>query len=97
MNPYIVIIILFIAGGLGTTIWGWTVIARGKRTLKWPATEGVIEKSQPSADGDDLFPHIVFSYAVSGHGVAEDNMGKEVVAVSRGLRFFDNAFRCGPF
>ena len=66
MNPYIIILILFIVGGLGTTIWGWTVIARGKRTLKWPSVEGVIEKSQPSADGDDLFPHIVFSYTVSG-------------------------------
>ena len=72
MNPYIVILILFIAGGLGTTIWGWTVIARGKRTLKWPAAEGVIEKSQPSAEGDDLFPHIVFSYTVSGHRYEHD-------------------------
>ena len=72
MNPYIVILILFIAGGLGTTIWGWTVIARGKRTLKWPAAEGIIEKSQPSADGNDLFPHIVFSYAVSGQRYEHD-------------------------
>ena len=72
MNPYIVILILFIAGGLGTIIWGWTVIARGKRTLKWPAAEGIIEKSQPSADGNDLFPHIVFSYAVSGQRYEHD-------------------------
>lgn len=67
MNPYIIILILFLLGGLGTTIWGWTIIARGKRTLKWPAAEGVIEKSQPSSEGDDLLPEIVFSYTVSGH------------------------------
>ena len=65
MNPYLIILVLFICGGLGTTLWGWTVIARGKKTLRWPTAEGVIEKSQQPANGDDLFPHIVFSYTVS--------------------------------
>ena len=72
MNPYLIILLLFICGGLGTTLWGWAVITRGKKTLQWPATEGVIEKSQPSADGDDLFPHIVFSYTVSGQRYERD-------------------------
>lgn len=49
------------------TVRGWVMIARGKKTSKWPTVEGVIEKSQPSSDGDDLFPHIVFRYTVSGH------------------------------
>ena len=66
LNPYLIILILFILGGLITTIWGWGMIARGKRTLHWPAVEGVIEQSQPSAEGDDLFPRIAFSYTVSG-------------------------------
>jgi Protein of unknown function (DUF3592) len=72
LNPYIIILILFIVGGLGMTVWGWSIIARGKRTLRWPAVEGIIEKSQQSSDGDDLFPHIVFSYTVSGHSYERD-------------------------
>jgi len=66
LNPYILILILFLLGGLGTTVWGWTIIARGKRTLKWPAVDGVIEKSRRSSNEDDLLPEIVFSYSVSG-------------------------------
>jgi hypothetical protein len=66
VNPYIIILILFIVGGLGMTFWGWSIIARGKKTLRWPAVEGVIEKSQPSSEGDDLQPNILFGYTVSG-------------------------------
>ena len=67
MNPYIIILVLFIAGGLGVTIWGWTIISRGKKTLRWPAVEGFIEKSQRPADSDDLLPNIIYSYTVSGN------------------------------
>jgi hypothetical protein len=66
LNPYIIILILFLVGGLGTTVWGWTIIARGRKTLRWPAAEGVIEKSQAASNSDDLLPQIVFSYTVSG-------------------------------
>jgi hypothetical protein len=66
LNPYIIILILFLVGGLGTTLWGWSIIARGKKTLLWPAVEGVIEKSRPSSEADDLLPEIIFSYTVSG-------------------------------
>ena len=74
MNLYLIILVLFICGGLGTTLWGWTEIARGKKTLRWPTAKGVIEKSRRSADGDDLFPLIVFSYTVAGHRY-ECNLG----------------------
>ena len=67
MNPYIIILVLFLLGGVGTTIWGWSIIARGKRTLNWPAVEGVIEKCRQSSAADDLLPEIVFSYTVAGH------------------------------
>ena len=66
MNPYIIILILFIVGGLAMTVWGGSIIARGKKTLRWPAVEGVIEKSRPSSDGDDLLPDIIFGYTISG-------------------------------
>ena len=66
MNSYIIILILFILGGCGVTIWGWTVISRAKKTAQWPSVEGVIEQSQPSSSIDDLLPQISYSYAVSG-------------------------------
>jgi len=67
LNPYLIILVLFICGGLGTTLWGWIVIVRGKKTLRWPTVEGVIEVSRQPTDDEHLFPHIVFSYTVSGH------------------------------
>ena len=66
MNPYLIILVLFICGGLGTILWGWIVIARGKKTLHWPTADAVIEESRRPADGEDLLPRIAFSYAVSG-------------------------------
>lgn len=66
MNPYIITLLLFIVAGCGVTIWGWTVITRGKKTAQWPSVEGVIEQSQLSSSTDDLLPRIVYSYAVSG-------------------------------
>ena len=66
MNPYIITLLLFIIAGCGVTIWGWTILSRSKKTAQWPSVEGVIEQSQPSSGADDLLPHIVYSYAVSG-------------------------------
>ena len=65
MNPYFIILIFFTLAGLGMALWGWTIIARGKKTLHWPCVDGVIEQSQSSSDSDDLLPLIVYSYMVS--------------------------------
>ena len=64
-NPYIIILSLFIVAGLIATIWGWTIIAKGQKTLRWPNVEGIIEESRPASDADDLLPHILFSYTVA--------------------------------
>ena len=72
MNPYLIILVLFICGGLGTTLWGWRVIVRGKKSLRWPTAEGVIEESRSPADDEHLLPHIAFSYTVSGHRYKRD-------------------------
>lgn len=63
-NPYVIILVLFVVAGFAVTLWGLKVIARGRRTLRWPSTEGAIEESRLVSDTDDLFPHILFSYRV---------------------------------
>ncbi len=63
-NPYVIILVLFVVAGFAATLWGLSVIAKGRRTLRWPSTEGTIEESRLASDTDDLFPHILFSYRV---------------------------------
>ena len=64
MNPYTILLAAFTIGGLLTTIWGWTIVAKARRMKRWPATEGVIEESSPSSDVDEMLPHILFRYTV---------------------------------
>jgi hypothetical protein len=63
-NPYALILGLFTLAGVFLTAWGLSIIVKGRKTLRWPATEGVIEHS--AADADDLLPRILFSYTVAG-------------------------------
>jgi len=65
MNPYIIILSLFVIGSLLATLWGWRVIVKGRKTLTWPNVTGIIEESTPTSEGDDLLPHILFSYCVA--------------------------------
>jgi len=65
MGPYSIILMLFTLAGLVMTVWGWIIIARGKRTLRWPSVEGAIERSSPSSEENDILPKIVFSYRVA--------------------------------
>ena len=64
MNPYMIILSFFLLAGLATSAWGWAVIARGRRTLRWPSVEGTI--SQCAVSDDDSLPQIEFSYSVAG-------------------------------
>ena len=66
MNPYTIILSLFVVGSLFATVWGWIVITKGRKTLTWPHVTGKIEESTPTSKVDDLLPHILFSYTVSG-------------------------------
>lgn len=66
MSPYVIVIILFILAGAATALWGLAVVAQGRKSQGWPSTEGVIEKSQPSSEEDDLLPEIVFRYSAAG-------------------------------
>ena len=63
-NPYSIILVLFILGGLLASGWGLRVLLVARKSLQWPFVEGVIEESRLSSEGDDLLPHIMYSYTV---------------------------------
>ena len=65
MGPYSFILMLFTLAGLVMTFWGWVIIVRGKKTLRWPSVEGAIERSSASSEDNDILPKIVFSYRVA--------------------------------
>lgn len=64
-NAYVLILWLFLFAGVVVTLWGWTIIAAARRTLRWPQVEGVIDQSDRESEEDDLLPRILFSYTVN--------------------------------
>lgn len=67
MNYYAIILGLFIIAGLFAVLWGWSIIAKARKTLRWPMVEGTIEQSTSTSEADDLLPHILFSYTVAAY------------------------------
>ena len=65
-NTYVVILWLFLLGGLAVTAWGWSIMAAARQTLRWPQVDGVVERSDISSNEDDLLPLIAFNYVVNG-------------------------------
>lgn len=63
-NPYMIILGLFAFAGLGVAGWGGMLIAEGRKTRQWPATEGIIEHTVPT---DDEAATLYVSYSVNGH------------------------------
>ena len=49
INPYIIILSLFLIAGLIATVWGWRIIVQGRKTLCWPSIDGIIEASLKSS------------------------------------------------
>lgn len=66
-NSYVVILWLFLVAAVLVTLWGWSIIARSRRTLRWPQVDGVIERADAASEEDDLLPDILFGYEVEGH------------------------------
>ncbi len=66
-NPYAIILGLFIIAGFIAALWGWFIIAKARKTRRWPVVEGAIEQSAPTSEANDLLPHILFSYTVGAH------------------------------
>lgn len=69
MNPYIIILAVVTVGGIAITIWGWQALKASQKRRDWPNVEGVIEESAPSSTHDDLLPHIVYRYEISGENL----------------------------
>ncbi|RFC37050.1 MAG: Protein of unknown function (DUF3592) [Candidatus Nitrotoga sp. SPKER] len=65
LNYYVFILGLFVIAGFVGVLWGWFIIAKARKTLRWPMVEGVIEQSALTSEADDLLPHILFSYTVA--------------------------------
>ncbi|HGX92176.1 MAG TPA: DUF3592 domain-containing protein [Candidatus Tenderia sp.] len=66
MNPYVIILVLVLLGGIAITGWGWRVMRQAQQKKQWPTTEGTITECEPVSKDDDLLPHIVFNYQVAG-------------------------------
>jgi hypothetical protein len=64
LSPYGITIVLFSVAGLSLTVWGWMIIARGKKTLRWPSVEGVITQSLLASEENDTLPKVTFHYQV---------------------------------
>jgi len=67
LNPYSIILGLFVVAGLLATFWGLRIIVMARKTLQWPAVEGTIEESKvasESTESNDLLPHIKFCYSI---------------------------------
>ena len=63
-NPYVIILGLFIIAGFIAALWGWFIIAKARKTRRWPVVEGAIEQFAPTSEANDLLPYILFSYTV---------------------------------
>ena len=64
LNPYIIILTLFLIAGFMATLWGWLIIRKASKTKHWPSVDGVVVESKLAAADIDLLPHIHFSYTV---------------------------------
>ena len=65
-NPNAIILGLFVIAGFIVALWGWLIIAKARKTQRWPMVEGTIEQSAPSS-ADDPPSHLLFSYTVAAH------------------------------
>jgi len=63
-NPYVIILGLFTATGIATSVWGLWIIVRARRSASWPGVDGRIETCKIAADADALLPDIRFSYVL---------------------------------
>jgi hypothetical protein len=72
LSPYGIILALFTLSGLAMTLWGWFIIARGRKSLRWPSVDGVVEQSLLASPENDILPKIVFSYHVADRRYQRD-------------------------
>lgn len=66
MNLYSIILTAVTLGGIGLSIWGWSILQKSRKMEQWPRTTGKIEVFNDSSQENDLLPEIIFSYQVNG-------------------------------
>lgn len=64
MNLYSIILAAVTLGGIGLSIWGWSILQKSRKMQQWPRTTGKIEVFNPSSKENDLLPEIIFSYHI---------------------------------
>ena len=65
MNLYSLILIAVTLGGIGLSIWGWSILRTSQKKQQWPHTKGKIESFKDNSKENDLLPEIIFSYQVN--------------------------------
>ena len=65
MNLYSIILIAVTLGGIGLSIWGWSILQTSRKKEQWPHTKGKIESFKDNSKENDLLPEIIFSYQVN--------------------------------
>ena len=71
-------ILIFLAVGIGLSIWGWDVLQNARISESWPTTTGEILSSNVRTDNDDdgtsYFGDVTFRYAVAELPYTSDNV-----------------------
>jgi hypothetical protein len=71
-------IFVFLAVGIGLSIWGWNVLQNARVSESWPSTNGEIISSTVRVDDDDdgtsYFGDVTFRYVVADLAYTADNV-----------------------
>jgi hypothetical protein len=71
-------LLIFMAVGIGLSIWGWTVLQDARASESWPTTSGEILSANVRIDNDDdgtsYFGDVSFRYVVNDSVYTSDNV-----------------------
>ena len=67
----VALLLLFLAIGVGLSLWGWTIVRDARASASWPHVEGVVTGSEVthSTDGngaDSYSPRVTYTYMAGG-------------------------------
>lgn len=72
------LMLIFLAAGIGISIWGWSVLQNARVSESWPTTDGEILSSDVRVDNDEdgtsYFGDVTFRYFVDGIPYTSDNV-----------------------
>lgn len=73
-----IFLLIFIAIGVGFSLWGWSVLQDARASESWPTTSGEILSSNVRVDDDDegtsYFGDVSFRYVVNDKVFTSDNV-----------------------